>query len=240
MKKSNAMTLAEVLITLGVIGIVSALTIPIIRNIRYASYAQAFLKTYSEIQQAHKAVVDKYGDPSSFGFTSYYNSKDNSGNIKIANMYMDEFKTAHRCTNLDKGYDWYNNNCRPAPSTDMKFLNGKIWKGGTYEAMHNSIVLQDGRYIAIGFRENTGGGYLWGYPKMFFMIDVNGRFKKPNVIGRDIFFVELGQTVTGEYEIRPFGKKNYNGSLDIKDTCDKTKTGLSCAENIVRDRRMNY
>lgn len=66
MEKSNAMTLVEVLITLGVIGIVSALTIPILRNIRYASYAQTFLKTYSEIQQAHKAVVDKYGNPSNF------------------------------------------------------------------------------------------------------------------------------------------------------------------------------
>ena len=58
-KSPSAFTLAEVLITLGIIGVVAAVTLNSIKHIRYAGYAEKFLKTYSEIQQAHVPGIQK-------------------------------------------------------------------------------------------------------------------------------------------------------------------------------------
>ena len=49
----NAFTLAEVLITLGIIGIVAAMTLPgIINDTRYAEIQTSLKKNYSITQQA--------------------------------------------------------------------------------------------------------------------------------------------------------------------------------------------
>ena len=51
--KEPAFTLAEVLITLGIIGVVAALTIPtLITNYKARKLHTQFLKSYSTIQQA--------------------------------------------------------------------------------------------------------------------------------------------------------------------------------------------
>ena len=57
MKK--AFTLSEVLITLSIIGVIAALTIPtVVKNYRYKMYATQIQKTYSQIQTAIKTVME--------------------------------------------------------------------------------------------------------------------------------------------------------------------------------------
>ena len=62
MKKKKAFTLAEVLITLTIIGVIAAITIPtLMKNYQnHANYA-ALKKTYSIIQNAYKLVENEYG-----------------------------------------------------------------------------------------------------------------------------------------------------------------------------------
>lgn len=56
-KRKLAFTLAEVLITLGIIGIVAAITIPqLINNYKAKRLRTQFLKSYSTIQQAFKEM----------------------------------------------------------------------------------------------------------------------------------------------------------------------------------------
>lgn len=56
-KQEQAFTLAEVLITLGIIGVVAALTLPsLINRTKNRELHTAFLKTYSELNQ----VAQKY------------------------------------------------------------------------------------------------------------------------------------------------------------------------------------
>lgn len=56
-KKKVAFTLAEVLITLGIIGIVVAMTIPtLMTNIKARKLRTQFLKSYSIIQQTIKLM----------------------------------------------------------------------------------------------------------------------------------------------------------------------------------------
>lgn len=50
--KRNGFTLAEILITLGIIGVVAAMTMPVLFNKTQNKELQtAFLKTYSELNQ---------------------------------------------------------------------------------------------------------------------------------------------------------------------------------------------
>lgn len=49
----NAFTLAEVLVTLGIIGVVSAMTVPaLLQNHQRKSYVTQIHKVYNELQQA--------------------------------------------------------------------------------------------------------------------------------------------------------------------------------------------
>ena len=60
--KKDAFTLAEVLITLGIIGVVAAMTLPIITNkISDKQNIAALKKSYSIISQAAENVVREYG-----------------------------------------------------------------------------------------------------------------------------------------------------------------------------------
>lgn len=63
MKKSNAFTLAEVLITLGIIGIVAAMTMPtLIQKNNNRVVETRLMKFYSAINQAVKMAEVDYGD----------------------------------------------------------------------------------------------------------------------------------------------------------------------------------
>ena len=63
MKKLNGFTLAEVLITLGVIGVVSALTMPaLIKKYQQHVTVTQLKKAYTELNQAVKFAEAEYGD----------------------------------------------------------------------------------------------------------------------------------------------------------------------------------
>lgn len=61
---NKAFTLAEVLITLGIIGIVAAMTLPgVINNSRSKQLETAFKKNYSSISQALAMYQAETGEP---------------------------------------------------------------------------------------------------------------------------------------------------------------------------------
>lgn len=65
MSKNFAFTLAEVLITLGIIGVVAAMTLPtLIQNHKKHEVETKLAKVYSVVNQAIKMAEAEYGDPS--------------------------------------------------------------------------------------------------------------------------------------------------------------------------------
>src|SRR5574344_1906017 len=67
--KEKAFTLAEVLIVLGIIGIVAAMTIPqLISNYQKAATVSQLKKTYSMLNQALKASIADNGDVSDWDY----------------------------------------------------------------------------------------------------------------------------------------------------------------------------
>ena len=78
--KNCAFTLAEVLITLGIIGVVAAMTIPtLMANVKYHQYSAKFKKTVSTLSNAAKMSQAQYGFDYS-GLTDKCNAKSGTDN----------------------------------------------------------------------------------------------------------------------------------------------------------------
>ncbi len=167
MKKRFAFTLAEVLITLGVIGIVAALTLPgIINKSKAKRLKSQYQKAYSEIAQGIKMM--KYDDVS-LDTSNYQYSQT------FKNTYISYFKVLDAC--LDS-----NNNplCADTSGKNYKTLDGSRNMPG-YWIDDGQFVLLDGTLLMF---ENPSGSTT---SKVWIHADINGKKGKPNKWGYDVF-----------------------------------------------------
>ncbi len=82
MKKRNAFTLAEVLITLGIIGVVAAMTLPVLIQKNNNRVVETRLKKfYSAINQAILMAENDYGDRKDWFANLSSDARDENGNI---------------------------------------------------------------------------------------------------------------------------------------------------------------
>ena len=190
--KRTAFTLAEVLITLGIIGIVAAITLPtIINNYRVKVLENQFKKADSIIQQAVQKTANEYG------YTSLAELNvagcatcDNNENYRllkqqipeINDIWYKQFKTVKFFS--DSEAYWKNIYCN-------SFFGAKhnnttyscLYSGSPYKYM----ILADGMTVSPLF------AYLGGstHPVLIEAVfDTNGPYKGPNRIGYDIFRYE--------------------------------------------------
>ena len=201
----SAFSLAEVLITLGIIGVVSAITIPTLMNsTRDAELKTAWKKQYSEMAQ----VVSRM-------------AMDNGGNLKglftgDSNVTRDLFKPylsyIKECdAGASNGHCW---------ASSYKRLDGTNPDWGNF----SGLILKNG--ASLMFETNNGL-----YPNCdwvitpnlsicgYIPVDVNGPNKKPNIVGKDIFSIWLL-----EDRILPEGTVQ-----DGRDTCKTTESGAGCS-----------
>ncbi|MBQ8459219.1 type II secretion system protein [bacterium] len=155
--KYRAFTLAEVLITIGIIGVVAALTIPnLINNYKKQSTAIQLKSEYSKILQAIKLSITDNGDPSSW-------DKDNKTFLaKYIVPYL-------------SGASPYNNHYNIIIlSSKVRNNNEKnLWYYWPWSKNDSHLyILKSGTII------NYTNGYL--------TIDINGP-SKPNKLGIDSF-----------------------------------------------------
>lgn len=77
---------------------------------------------------------------------------------------------------------------------------------------------------------------------MYFTIDVNGT-KGPNKVGRDVFFLYMNHNDQSG-KILPYVNGSINapggGDFSQANTCDKDKSGVSCAYRVIMEGKMNY
>ena len=85
--KKAAFTLAEVLITLGIIGVVAAMTLPsLIQNYHEKQRVTQLKKAYSVMQNAFLMAQEEYGDVTDWGLTiTNTGEKDDDGNDILDN-----------------------------------------------------------------------------------------------------------------------------------------------------------
>lgn len=210
-------TLAEVLITLGVIGVIAAMTIPTIRaKITERRTVTQLRATQSILAQALRSLEEKYGTAEGWGLTDY----DEAGAIKIA----DNLKTVMKIA-LDCGVDDNNGHC--APNETYKFLNGRNNVNFATDRRMYKIVLLNGTSLYIRSAFDGSGSVA------VFYVDTNGK-AKPNTWGRDLF-----QFILREDGLTPSGHP-LKSSTTTAQSCNKSGKGFGCSYYVLHHGNMNY
>ena len=213
----RAFTLAEVLITLGIIGVVAAMTIPnLITNYQKRQTVTKLQKGISTITQTIKLVEEEYGAMDNWDTSlSHLDFIDRYFRPYIKIMLTCD--PIQKCGYVNDGsyqiwmqlngeYDYYAN---PNHGGRVPFMvmDGFVYTFSHY-APNSSFINQLNHRVII--------------------IDINGS-TKPNKIGRDVFF--LYRDVDANSVI-PYGADMSKD--EIKKDCSKTGRGLTCAA-LIRD-----
>lgn len=220
---NKGFTLAEVLITLGIIGVVAAMTIPVLTaKYRQSVCISQLKKMYSVMSQAMLFTVQKEGD-----YSSLFNIVDvNSQSIQ--NWYTQNLKPYIKITNecFDKAGCW--------ADSGTKLMNGGTpnWDRGNIGIGQNIVIFDTVDGYSVSIDACADSGRFWGVnisstQYVVLYVDVNGK-KGPNVIGKDTFvfvfsdrgFVPAGRDKTDE---------------EVNADCSKNGTGYFCFEKIIRN-----
>ncbi len=185
--------MAEVLITLGIIGVVAAMTLPtIIQNYQKRALQSQFKKVYSVLSNA---VVKSYADLGYEPTCSYIDGLHIGSTVEnciemnnqmLANLGIikkcDDHAYENGCIGPIKGLDtvrmennpsWTSEQASESTSDDVRFRESYIRNSNP------AYVLLDGSVLML---------YHIGYP--LYLVDVNG-LKNPNKWGYDIFVFKI-------------------------------------------------
>lgn len=220
-KYSNGLggfTLAEVLITLGIIGVVAALTLPVLINkTQNEQLKTALKKGYSVLQQAVLQMNYDNGGPVTENYIATRTFKYE---------FTKYFKIIRDCAD---GSSYDIDACVPNNSS-----GSSVYKNYTNNSNIRLTLLDDGQFIIADgmnmFLENNDTNYI------LISIDVNGYKKKPNKWGHDLFTFQLMY----DGKLLPMGA---DGTLFDKETyCSKTGksdlNGIACTSTALSDK--NY
>lgn len=209
-------TLAEVLITLGIIGIVAAMTIPtLITNYQKHITVTKLQKAISVLNQAYKLSYDDVGEPSAseafaMGAEDYFKK-----------YWAPYIKSAIICTTPQM--------CGYKTNTPWKLANGNQ---GTTIAINptfrTTFYTSDG-FLYVIF---TGGGSSeseTGVERRWVYVDINGG-EGPNIYGRDLFELTRIEKDGGGINLYGYDKTD----AQINAICSKNSSGEYCAEKIRR------
>lgn len=229
--KYFAFTLAETLITLGIIGVVAALTIPaLINKTMDMQFAAKWKKEYSTMSNIFNKILAE-----SIPICSDYHSKYGSCSGLISEDFIDEFlqnvKVSSACgvgnnpryercdmdmqTSYKKNkwkYPWsgisgYNTRSFYAPlglkSTNKIYINN-------YNFSQYAFLLSDGAVVYFG--GSHGGPWI--------IVDVNNFTGGPNAFGRDVFVFKVQSNIrTNEHGVKPMGAEGTFNKTANGDTC---------------------
>ena len=228
--KNKAFTLAEVLITLGIIGVVAAITIPtLINQYKKHVYYTQFRKAASQLEQALKLYQIDHGCEGDISAC---------GTLQSGRLWI-PVEIPHFVEDLAK----YFNGAQLINDENVDKLCSYekiLAKGGSYDSycindsgMQGNYAFKtpDGMLFNFALDEGFGHGSI---------VDINGPYKGPNEMGRDIFVFymrydkRLPATNSG---IVWGGNPNYD-DLPCDDNDINDRSG--CATRLMREGKMNY
>lgn len=210
----KAFTLAEVLITLGIIGIVAALTMPsLIGNYQKKQAVTILQREINVIQNALKRSEVDNGEMTTWNFGNI----GIEGNTKIfgEKYFLPYLKTIKTCIPASDECWTRPNAINGTPANMLLGLEQYQYRG--------AAILNDG--AALFFWANHPAdpehAQIW--------IDINGPKKGPNTLGKDVF-----GTITGFNNELPYkGKTNFLGTEDRNSLINDEGSG--CSKDIPGD-----
>lgn len=217
-------TLAEVLITLGIIGIVAAMTIPTMMQKNFEKRTVTQLRaTQSVLSQALRMAEEEHGTMDGWVNTPKQDAA-------TANAYAEKLKPFIKFA-LDCGVDDSKGKC--IYNGTYRYMNGGNTMNYATTNFYYKIKLLNG--ASIWWRGSANDNKLHTtFATAAFFVDTNGA-NKPNQWGRDLFSFNYYPGVGLVAEGAP-------GSVyDYKTHClSKSTTGWGCTYYVLNYQNMNY
>lgn len=220
--QNKAFTLAEVLITLGIIGVVAAMTIPgLIQRTQEKELLNRWIKFHALLKQAILMAEEEYGDSSNWRFDKYKSGSTPNTEGSAYSYLKPYLKIVSDCPTGEP-----EKNC---------FLSGYKYSflDGTPAAICS--------YIGPAVRLLSGESICFGNGSPHFTVDLNGT-SPPNRIGVDIHyfsFIDLPKR-----EFLPGFNWGWRDSADKAEYCNIESSswhnGASCGFWIQRYKNMKY
>lgn len=164
MKRNNAFTLAEVLLTLVIIGVISALTVPAIKKIsEERTYVSATKKAYYTLSTIVKKAIAEEGP------VKLWSNTDKVDFIK---------KRLNVVGPVPEKYD-------------IMMLSGATSKWGEHYKT-SGVLVSDGSYWRVGPAAFSASGAFGTGVQAYVMVDINGK-TPPNTVGVDVHCFWIGR-----------------------------------------------
>lgn len=215
----KAFTLAEVLVTLLIIGVVASMTIPGLKKAAdESSYVAGAQKAFASFSSATKMVKLKNGHVATWPL---------GNSQKIIDMYKAQMNVMEMPDIASTKYT-------------MKYLDGKAYNPVEIFKPKTSFYTSDGMlWFLIGSFSGCNSGVdsskLTYKSCINMLVDVNGP-KKPNMVGIDIFFFYVNKD-----GVFPYGAGD---SADLStENCSKDATsqaGTSCAARVLSEGKISW
>ncbi len=207
----TAFTLAEVLITLGIIGIVAAMTLPsLIQKHQERVTVNKVKKFYSVMSQAQLMAIKDHGYLDEW---DVQDGQTKEGVEKFMNYFKPYLKVVKDCGT--------SSGCLKYSSRPTR-LNGETLTNYDIDPNYYKLIMNDGTYMWIRTANGVYGKVYDGECAICF-IDVNGK-NPPNTLGIDIFDFQV----------------NKNSIRTLNDICSLESDGGGCAGWILEKGNMDY
>jgi len=222
----TAFTLAEVLITLGIIGVVAAMTLPVLIQKHQKKVTVTKLKkAYTTLSQV---IQKSYADN---GSTLDYLPIGEEITADVTENFFNTYYLPYfKSPSVLQGVYNFENGC--SPSYQYSMLSGECLSTSiftTYSMGRCFFSANDGiTFFIIVKTEGEGGQAIYSTQNNIY-VDING-LAKPNQLGKDVFrfTIDWANNI-----IRPNG---YNKTIEqINQNCRKTGEGSYCAAKIIND-----
>lgn len=194
LKKMSAFTLAEVLITLGIIGVVSAMTIPtLMQNYQRRTYVTQLHKFYNELSQA----VEKYKADNNV--VTLRESRLRGSSREVNRFVTTYFKVVTNC----------HGSYTPCFAENYKRIEGEPFTVKDHSCMFTgtlasgaAICMDSGTFESVKADKDINGDGVVDENDVIYNsgvnmgqaltveVDTNGA-QEPNVSGRDLFSIDV-------------------------------------------------
>ena len=221
-KSKLAFTLAEVLITLGIIGVVAAMTMPtVIKNYQKKQAATQMRKIYAVLENALAMAKAEHGE------IMYWEGP--TGYIKDGYEGVEPFIEKYILP-----YIKHTSTCKGCEDYKITGLNGIDIStvSGLQGASPYQVFLPDGTILNINVHQKVrpdDPSIMWRVGVYF---DINGK-KKPNVMGKDVAALRIRQDFN-YYDLWG-AQTDHEHQIDPShnDSCHKSAIGFRCL-NLLR------
>ncbi|MDD3150879.1 MAG: prepilin-type N-terminal cleavage/methylation domain-containing protein [Candidatus Gastranaerophilales bacterium] len=211
-EKQKAFTLAETLIVIAIIGIIASIVTPMLfGTTSEAELKAAWKKSYSDLSQATMMIIADNGGTLLGAFPG-----DNAGTEDLKNAYASKLNIIKDCSGTT-GYGGTESGastggCWHAGANSWYYLNGT----GKNNVGEPGLIINNGSLMLFYIGSSNCSSSVGTYTRCgFIVVDVNG-FKKPNTVGKDIFYANITTNA-----LIPEGAKGWQ---DPSTTCIESST----------------